>query len=114
MPVPTCGTLSIGFSPNNESTVQAVPPYYLLAYPVGQIPQLFTANIVDNRFAWQVAYPPGTQILLSFVDSQGNAGGVGPLYTVIAGNNCTFYEGGTNSAIQFECVQSVSGSSQRS
>ncbi|CAD6567174.1 MAG: hypothetical protein CYPHOPRED_001468 [Cyphobasidiales sp. Tagirdzhanova-0007] len=91
--IPQCNTLIINFATNPNATIKAAPPYVLIAYPAGSTPSRFNAGLGTSQgFQWQVAYPIGTQLLLSFVDSAGNSGGVGPLYSIVTGSNsCSSY-----------------------
>lgn len=94
--IPSCNTISIGFTLNPNASTASIPPYSLIAAPGGQPPSVFPVTISDfeERWSWQVAYPPGTQLLLNFVDSAGRSGGVGPLYSVVSGTvpNCQMYQ----------------------
>ena len=62
----------------------------MIATPRGGLPRVYNAGDGTAAFSWDVPFSIGTQVLLSFVDAQGNSGGTGPLLTVVAGsaNNC--------------------------
>lgn len=91
----------IGFSSNPNATVQPTLPYYLIAYPTSGQPSVFDAG-TSETFSWQVAYPSGTQLLMSFVDAKGNSGGVGPLYTVVSGTvSCPYYAQSSSNGFNF-------------
>jgi hypothetical protein len=77
-----------------NATVQAVPPYYLMAYPADATPSVFDASAANGGvYAWSVGYVPGTQFMLGMVDSKGTSGGVVRVYTVSQGSSsCQMYQ----------------------
>ncbi|KAJ7144531.1 hypothetical protein C8R44DRAFT_145122 [Mycena epipterygia] len=76
----SCRTLPITASPNG------VPPFYMIAFPVGGAPTTSFIGTDENNLKWMVDHPIGTKLFLEVVDSLGNSGGVDvPLYHVTEG-----------------------------
>ncbi|KDQ50208.1 hypothetical protein JAAARDRAFT_200204 [Jaapia argillacea MUCL 33604] len=70
--------LSVGYS-------RYPPIYYLYAYELGGVTSVSTLN-ASNNYMWTVSHRPGTQLMLSVTDANGNSGGVsGTVYGVIPG-----------------------------
>ncbi|KAF7358285.1 hypothetical protein MVEN_00877800 [Mycena venus] len=82
--LPSCQTLSISTEP---VTGHGVPPFYMIAYPVGGAPITSFIGKNETNLNWTVTHPVGTQLMLGVVDSQGKTGGIDvPLYTVTQGS----------------------------
>lgn len=80
-----CDDIAFSFGPNtNDTSVTASPPYTMIVYPRAGLPQVLPAGNGSVPFIWTVSYPAATQLLISFVDSNGNPGGTGPLINVVA------------------------------
>ncbi|KAF7344215.1 hypothetical protein MVEN_01712100 [Mycena venus] len=81
--LPSCRTFPITADP---LTAHGVPPFYMIAFAVGEAPITSWIGTNESNLTWTVTHPIGTQLLLQVVDSQGDTGGVDvPLYTVIEG-----------------------------
>ncbi|KAK7018624.1 hypothetical protein R3P38DRAFT_2983573 [Favolaschia claudopus] len=88
--LPSCRDFPIQvkpFDPNNNT--HGVPPFYMLAFPVGSgTPSTTLIGTDESKLSWTVNQPVGSQLLLTVVDSQGSSGGVPPnLFTVVAGQS---------------------------
>ncbi|KJA15468.1 hypothetical protein HYPSUDRAFT_80504 [Hypholoma sublateritium FD-334 SS-4] len=91
----TCGSNLISIVPINGTVPpMGVPPYYMISYAVGQMPVTSFMGEDPQNLVFAVTQPPGklssrqpgSQLLLSVVDSLGNPGGSPPqLITVIEG-----------------------------
>ncbi|KAJ7676634.1 hypothetical protein DFH06DRAFT_611904 [Mycena polygramma] len=82
--LPSCQTLPLWAAANGAGN--GVPPFYLMAFPVGGKPITSFVGTNASDLSWQVQFPTGTQLLLGAVDSKGTTGGIGTsLYTVTAG-----------------------------
>ncbi|KAJ7208286.1 hypothetical protein GGX14DRAFT_633919, partial [Mycena pura] len=81
---PSCGRLTIAVT---ALTSPAVPPFYIISFPVGGTPVTSVIGTNASALEWTVSHPVGTQLLLTVVDSQGISGGISdsPLFTVVAG-----------------------------
>jgi len=83
-------TFAVGANPN--ATVQPVPPYTMLVYPADGIPQSLAAGDGSDPIKWKLTYAIGTQIIITFVDSNGLSGGTSPITTVTSnsgGSKCS-------------------------
>ncbi|KAF9005011.1 hypothetical protein BDQ17DRAFT_1304204 [Cyathus striatus] len=81
-----CASLPISIIPLNGSS--GTPPYYMQAFAVGGTPTSTLVSTDGKNVQWKPTHPPGTNLLLSMVDSTGGSGGVDiTLYTVIAGQS---------------------------
>ncbi|KAJ7813931.1 hypothetical protein B0H14DRAFT_2182083, partial [Mycena olivaceomarginata] len=81
----TCQTFPIAVY-NLSTHAHGIPPFYIMAFPVGGSPITSFIGTDPSNLTWTVRHPAGTRLLLGVVDSAGNSGGVDvPLYTVIEG-----------------------------
>ncbi|KAJ7475204.1 hypothetical protein B0H11DRAFT_2158629 [Mycena galericulata] len=85
--LPSCRSFPISVKPFNPANdTHGVPPFYMMAFPVGGIPTTTLIGTDESDLSWTVDQPVGAQMMLDVVDSQGSAGGVPPnLFTVVAG-----------------------------
>jgi len=85
----SCQSSSITVKPFNSGSTTSgtgVPPFYMLAFPVGGTPSITLIGADTDNLSWTVNQPVGTQLVLEVVDSQGSSGGVpSDLFTVTAG-----------------------------
>jgi len=62
----------------------------MLAFEVGGTPRTTLLGTDESSLTWLVDHPVGTQLMLSVVDTNGNAGGIPPsLYQVVTGQSTT-------------------------
>ena len=85
-----CSTVTFAVGANNASQIQPVPPFTLQVFPSSGLPSVLDAGIDGTAARWKVNYQVGTQLLLTFVDSQGSTGGTSALITVIQGSSSCF------------------------
>ncbi|KAF8990712.1 hypothetical protein BDQ17DRAFT_1371574 [Cyathus striatus] len=89
--IATCVSLPIEVQPFNATNTTGsygVPPYYMHAFAIDGTPTTTLVGTDNKTLNWTPNHPPGTQLLLTLVDSAGTSGGVSPsLYTVIAGQS---------------------------
>ncbi|TFK35888.1 hypothetical protein BDQ12DRAFT_569624, partial [Crucibulum laeve] len=95
--VQQCASMSITVQPAASGSV-GVPPFYMLAFPVGGTPSTTLAGTNTKTINYQFTQPVGSEVMLNLADSTGNSGGIPQvLYKVVAGQNS-------------QCVSSTSNS----
>ncbi|TFK32847.1 hypothetical protein BDQ12DRAFT_616308, partial [Crucibulum laeve] len=81
-----CVPMGIVVKPYNATGNSGVPPYYMLAFPVGGTPTTTFIGMDNSTLSFQATHPVGSQLLLSVVDSTGSAGGIPPqLFRIVPG-----------------------------
>ncbi|KAJ7262787.1 hypothetical protein B0H12DRAFT_1270164 [Mycena haematopus] len=85
--LPSCRAFGITVSPFNPANdTHGVPPFYMMALPVGGTPTVDLIGTDESNLSWTVNQPVNSQLLLQVIDSQGSSGGVPPnLFTVAKG-----------------------------
>ncbi|KAF7377308.1 hypothetical protein MSAN_00151300 [Mycena sanguinolenta] len=80
--LPSCRHVSLEA---DARTANGIPPFYMMAFPVGGTPSTSYIGTDQSDLTWTVTYPVGTQLALGVVDARGQSGGIDPsLYTVIS------------------------------
>lgn len=78
--LPACETRPILAIPRDHTpNEKGAGPYYLLAIPPGGTPRRYEVGEDPDNLRWTPDFPVDTQVILSLVDSNGGAGGVGGL-----------------------------------
>ncbi|TFK95729.1 hypothetical protein BDV98DRAFT_372465 [Pterulicium gracile] len=78
--IPACETRSIlAQSRDHTPNERGSGPYYLLAIPPGGRPRRYEVGQDPDNLRWTPDFPIDTEVILSLVDRNGGAGGVGGL-----------------------------------
>ncbi|KAJ7471820.1 hypothetical protein FB451DRAFT_1399128 [Mycena latifolia] len=85
--LPSCRSFDITVKPfDPANNTHGVPPFYMMALPVGGTPTTSLIGTDESNLSWTVDQPVGASFMLQVIDSQGSSGGVPPnLFTVAAG-----------------------------